>query len=223
MKISIIIPCYNVEEYIDRCVESLFRQEKSIEKEIILVNDGSTDKTLGRLQEIEESHPEEVMLIPLSENCGQSVARNVAMSYSTGDYFFFLDADDWIEDNTFFYFVRLIENYENVDIIMSDSDRPNDLSDITSSPEENHIVYDMHDDSGRQSFLKQRRLEIGIGGKLISKRLFQNYDIQFIDGYKYEDNYVCFLLFEKAKKIVVSNQIIYHWYMNPYSNLCNLK
>lgn len=86
--ISIIVPCYNVENYIDRCVSSLVSQTIGIENlEIILVNDASRDNTLFKLYEWEKKYPDSIMVITYDENIRQGGARNVGLSYATSDYY----------------------------------------------------------------------------------------------------------------------------------------
>ena len=101
-KISVIIPCYNAEQYIDRCLTSVVRQTIGLSSiEIIAVDDASADRTLFKLLQWEEKYKENLMVIALEQNSGLGTVRNVALSYATGDYLFFLDSDDWIALNTF--------------------------------------------------------------------------------------------------------------------------
>jgi glycosyltransferase involved in cell wall biosynthesis len=90
MRISVIIPAYNAEQYIAQAIESCLRQTV-LPDEIIVADDGSTDRTAA----IAESYPEPVRVIRLGTNCGVSVARNRAVEASTGDWLALLDADDW--------------------------------------------------------------------------------------------------------------------------------
>ncbi|TDS58131.1 glycosyltransferase family 2 protein [Myroides indicus] len=102
IKVSVIIPCYNCAETIHQCVESAVNQTYSVH-EIILVNDGSTDNTLEKLDEIHEKYKEAHLLIKIisQTNQGPSAARNRGIEESTGDWIAFLDSDDyWFEDKT---------------------------------------------------------------------------------------------------------------------------
>lgn len=93
-KISIIIPCYNVAEYLPQCLDSIFNQTyKNIE--IICVNDGSTDNTLDILNKY-KLNDNRVVVVD-QENSGASAARNHGLNYVTGDYIMFVDSDDWID------------------------------------------------------------------------------------------------------------------------------
>lgn len=97
-KISVIVPCYNVEKYIDRCVKSIVNQTIGIENlEVIFVNDASTDHTLSKLQEWESRYPDDIMVITYDENLRQGGARNLGLQYASCEYIGFVDSDDWVE------------------------------------------------------------------------------------------------------------------------------
>lgn len=97
-EISVIIPCYNVEKYIDRCLESVVAQTIGLDMiEIIVINDASTDNTLKKLYEWERRFPENIMVVTYEENLRQGGARNIGLEYASGQYIGFVDADDWIE------------------------------------------------------------------------------------------------------------------------------
>lgn len=98
-KVSVIVPCYNAAEYLDRCMEHLLKQTIGTENmEIILVDDASTDDgaTLGLLTAYEEKYPDTILVIALEENMRQGGARNIGISYAGGEYLVFCDADDWL-------------------------------------------------------------------------------------------------------------------------------
>lgn len=92
-KISIVIPVYNTEKYIERCIESVL-QQKYENKEIIVVNDGSTDKTEEKINK----YKEQIKYIKKA-NGGLSDARNVGIANATGKYIMFIDSDDYIEED----------------------------------------------------------------------------------------------------------------------------
>ena len=94
--VSIIIPAYNAEKYIYKCVSSVISQSFH-NLEIIVVNDGSKDKTLEVLKKLENSDPR--ILVLNQKNAGLPAARNSGLKVATGDYIFFLDSDDWLENN----------------------------------------------------------------------------------------------------------------------------
>lgn len=94
--ISIIVPVYNTEKYLRSCLDSLINQ--NIDKEIIIVDDGSTDNSLSIAKEYESKYS--FIKVFHQPNSGQSSARNKGLMIARGDYVFFCDSDDFIEDNT---------------------------------------------------------------------------------------------------------------------------
>ena len=99
VEFSIIVPIYNVEKYLARCIDSILRSTYQ-NFEVILVNDGSVDQSLSIAQSYASEHPKKVTLIS-QENQGLSVARNTGIKVAKGDYFIFIDSDDYIDSNLF--------------------------------------------------------------------------------------------------------------------------
>ena len=96
--ISIIVPCYNVEQYIDRCLDSIVKQTIGFNNlQVIVVNDASTDGTLEKLIQWEKQYPQNILIITYDVNIKQGGARNRGLQYADAEYIGFVDADDWIE------------------------------------------------------------------------------------------------------------------------------
>lgn len=108
-KISVIIPIYNTVEYIKRCLKSVCLQTYT-NLEIICIDDGSTDGTEKVVNELAQKDPRIIFI--RQKNAGESVARNVGLKYSTGDYIGFVDCDDWIETNMYESLIRMAEKYD---------------------------------------------------------------------------------------------------------------
>jgi glycosyltransferase, group 2 family len=105
-KISIIIPVYNVENYIERCIDSLISQSY-INLEIILVDDGSTDKS-GEICDRYAVVDNRIKVIHI-KNSGRGEARNIGLSQANGQYIGFVDSDDWVEKDLYKYMIENIE------------------------------------------------------------------------------------------------------------------
>ena len=97
MKLSYIVPVYNMEKYLIRCVESLVRQKMS-DCEILLIDDGSTDLSSRYCDELQESR--QCIRVIRQENQGLAAARNTGLRAAAGDYILFVDADDWLAADT---------------------------------------------------------------------------------------------------------------------------
>lgn len=106
MKLSVIVPVYNVEKFLPRCLDSLLRQGmEQGEYEIICVNDGSPDNCADILLEYEEGHPN-IFKVITQENMGLGGARNTGTALAKGEYVTYLDSDDYIIDNAYSYFMK---------------------------------------------------------------------------------------------------------------------
>lgn len=100
MKISVIIPIYNVERFITRCAISLMKQTLKEDVEFIFVDDATPDRSIDLLQEVINQYPErrnQVRLIRHAKNKGLPAARNSGLKVAVGEYIFHCDSDDWLE------------------------------------------------------------------------------------------------------------------------------
>lgn len=112
--LSIIVPVYNVEKYLERCVKSIINQTYS-NIEIILVDDGSTDHSSKMCDDFKKD--DNRIKVIHKENGGLSDARNCGLNYANGDYILYVDSDDYIDTDTCSRFAKAIEKIDNVDII----------------------------------------------------------------------------------------------------------
>ena len=118
MLLSIIIPVYNVEPYLRECLDSVFAQDLA-GCEVIAVNDGSTDGSRGILEDYLEDHPK--VLVVIDElNGGLSSARNAGVEKAIGEYFYFLDGDDYLKSHAIKSIRQAIEASENADVVYLD-------------------------------------------------------------------------------------------------------
>ena len=112
-KVSIIIPCYNVEEYIEKCIKSVLNQTYE-NLEVILIDDGSTDNTNQVI--LKTTMNKENIKYITNKNAGVSNARNTGIKAATGDYIMFIDSDDYISSNMIKNMQKLMERY-NTDLV----------------------------------------------------------------------------------------------------------
>lgn len=118
MDISVTVPVYNVEKYLERCLNSIIGQSFTGEFEIICVDDGSTDKSGEILDEFAKRYPDKIKAIH-QHNQGLSGARNTALKYITGKYTMFVDSDDFIHKNALEDLYNYAESH-NADVILFD-------------------------------------------------------------------------------------------------------
>ena len=111
-KISVLIPVYNVEQYIEKCAESLFKNTIANECEFIFTNDGSTDSSIQRLNTLIEKFPElknNIVVLQHEKNMGLGATRNTGFDNAKGKYIICTDSDDWVEPD---YLEKLFETAE---------------------------------------------------------------------------------------------------------------
>lgn len=219
-KISIIVPCYNVEPYIRRCMDSLVAQTLGLENLLIIaVDDGSTDATLSILQEYERQYPEDIMLIPLEINQGQGAARNIALQYVSTDYVGFVDADNWVEPVMYEMMLMAAEKKEE-DMAVCGYDRPGKEADakrVTFVDAKKIRYEEIRDLRQQEAFAYQHRENVMCPLKLFRRSFLEDHQIRFLEGYKYEDHYFGMLVLLYAEKVAWVDEPLYHWYRNPKS------
>lgn len=220
--VSIIIPCYNVESYIKRAINSLVKQTIGIEKiQVILIDDASTDNTLYYLKEMESNYPEQVYVIPLESNMGQGKARNIGFLYAEAPYIAYLDADDWIEPDMYEKMLYAAEATE-AEVITCRYDRPKDERDKMKREKGEQDRYFLLDSVEKRSiFLAYYRLDVMCWNKLIKKEFIERIGLYFPEKVKYEDNFWGIWLYLNVETVYVIEEWLYHWYINPKSTVRN--
>ncbi|QWU98701.1 glycosyltransferase family 2 protein [Francisella salimarina] len=211
--VSIIIPIYNTQNYLPRCLESIINQSyKNLE--IILVNDGSTDNSL----EICESYAKKDsrMSIMNKENGGSSSARNLGLDICRGDYISFIDSDDWVEED---FIEALLEGIkkENVGISII-GHKKIDKEDFSDTNDIDNIPKTVLTSSEAINLYMNNKLgTTSVCNKLFASNLFDK--IRFPEGVYYEDEYILLSLFFKSQKIYVNNQVKYYYLQRKGSRI----
>lgn len=213
MKYSLIVPVYNVEKYLNRCLDSILSQSYT-NFEIICVNDGSKDHS----QDILESYIIKDSRIKLinQDNKGLGEARNTGLSYVTGDYIWFIDSDDWIPDSNALLKINNIIRNENCDILMFDYYYGDDMSykrcycvdslqDRIISPM-NYVKYSL---TGNLRFFAWL--------KIYNSDIIKKTNFKFPRGW-YEDIPIITII-SKLPRIKISylQEALYHYYNRPGS------
>lgn len=222
-KISVIVPCYNVEKYIERCMNSIINQTIGIRNlQIILVNDSSTDDTLRILYTYEKKYRDNILIIDLPQNMGQGYARNEGLSYAEAQFIYYMDSDDWIELDALEKMFYKIIKYE-CDMVICKNDRPVNENKINvGRTGQDKLIY-INDIEERKKFLSYYRFDIVCWNKLIRRSVLVDNNIYFPEGLKFEDNFWGYLLYFYVKKIYVLEECLYHWFFNTNSTVVSGK
>ncbi len=208
-KVSVIVPFYNVEKYIDRCLNSLVNQTLE-DIEIIIVNDGSKDNSETIAKEYASKYKNKIIYLK-KENGGLSDARNYAIPYATGEYIAFLDSDDYVEVNMYEQMYEKAKK-ENADIVECDFlwEYPNEKIESKG-----RIYKDKHD------ILLNAR--VVAWNKLIKKELIEKTKVKFPYGLRYEDVEFFYKLIPYINKLDIVNKPFVHYVQrdNSISNSQN--
>lgn len=215
-KISIILPCYNVEQYLDRCFNSLKNQTLGFENiELIFVNDASTDGTLEKLTSLEEQYPDNIIVINFTENRRQGTARNVALEYASAPYIGYVDSDDWVDVTMFEKMVSAIEKYD-CDFVECRWDLARDENHRTPVKKLGDNGYlDLTDPSTRAKFIGTQIGITALWSKVFKKDFLVDNDIFCPEQIRYEDIFFCYLAFLYAKSYYRIDEALYHYFVNP--------
>lgn len=215
--ISVVVPVYNVEKYLKRCIESILNQTyKNLE--IILVDDGSKDKS-GQICD-EYSKKDERIKVIHKENGGLSDARNVGVENGLGKYICFIDSDDYIDVKFLENLYLIIKKY-NADISVCCYKIVYENSNYLKIEERREFKEEIwNKEQSYKELLLFGKLENYIWNKLFKKSLFNG--ICFPNGKKMEDIGTTYLLLDKAKKIVKTNYVGYFYMQRKGSIMSNL-
>lgn len=214
--ISIIIPCYNVEAYLDRCFTSLKKQTLGFEKmELIFVNDASTDKTLEKLTAFEAQYPDNIIIINFTESRRQGTARNVALEYSSAPYIGYVDSDDWVEPAMFEKMISTIQTYD-CDFVECRWDLAQDARHKSPVKKLGKPGYlDLKDRAARSEFIGTQIGLTALWNKVFQKSFLIENDIFCPEQIRYEDIFFCYLAFLYAKSYYRIDEVLYHYFVNP--------
>lgn len=222
MIVSVIIPVYKVEKYINRCLQSVIDQDcNGFSIECVLVDDASPDKSMDIVQEmIENYRGSEVSFKVLHHdvNKGLSAARNTGTMAAIGDYVFYLDSDDHILENTLKRFVAFAVAYPKVDVIMGNS-LCLGINALTNSPVTHNENHPMLLDNKRfmWELLLTRKLDHHAWNKLVKRSLFHEHNLLFDVGVIYEDIPWTYRLVSCISSILIVPELTYMYECNPES------
>ena len=197
-KISIIVPVYNVEKYIAKCLKSLTLQTlQGIE--IIIVNDGSLDRSIDIIEKYVKENPTKIKYYE-KKNGGLSSARNYGIEYATGEYVAFLDSDDYVEINMYEEMYNLAKK-ENADMVECD---------FIWEWEYGKKVYDKRKEyKTKEDMMKKPR--VVVWNKIYKREILNKNKIRFPEGLIYEDMEFFYKLLPHLNKISYINKYFVHY------------
>ena len=202
-KISVIVPVYNVEQYLERCVDSIINQTYT-NLEIILVNDGSTDNS-GKLCDELAKKDERIRVIH-KENGGLSDARNRGIDESESDLVGFIDSDDYIDSDMY---EVLLKNLNDTDADLSMCALYDVYNNTPEAQVTNKGTWKLSSEQAIKMVMEAKILSVTAVNKLYRKSLFT--DLKFEVGKIAEDAFIMIKLLDKCEKIVATNEKKYYY------------
>lgn len=206
IKVSVIIPIYKVERFIERCVRSLFEQTLQ-EVEFIFVDDATSDGSICVLQNVIAEYPErsrQIKIIHHDYNQGLPAARNTGLAEATGEYVFHCDSDDFVEpDMLESLYVKAVE--EEIDIVWCDWF-------LSFEKNERYMKQPAYETPFEAlKAMLSGAMKYNVWNKLVKRSLYVDNDICFPSGYSMGEDMTMLLLFACAKRVTYIPKAYYHY------------
>ena len=209
-KISVIVPIYNVEKYLNRCVNSIINQTYT-NLEIILVDDGSPDNCPNLCDDWAKKDSR--IKVIHKENGGLSDARNAGLNVCTGDYVTFVDSDDFVSEIIIESLFKNLKKY-NAEISICCSQVFKEDDDIVL--DNDYKIFEILKETAIENTYKTTNREfLTAWGKLYKRELFA--ELRYKKGFLHEDEFIIHHLYHLSKKIVVTTQKLYYYFKNENS------
>ncbi|MFW5983272.1 MAG: glycosyltransferase family 2 protein [bacterium] len=220
MKITIIVPVYNVEKYISRCFLSISKQIYN-EIECFFIDDCSSDDSLHLLQKLVSNYkgPIKFSIIKHEKNEGLSRARNTGTHLATGEYIYYLDSDDDITPSCIKNLVELAVKFKNVDIVQGATNTvPQPAGRNWRDIRGNNFPQFSNDRIWiRQQFFRKPNIPVNAWNKLIRRQFLLNNNLLFKEGLVHEDELWMFSISKKIESIAFCEEPCYNHYIVPGS------
>lgn len=211
IKVSVIIPVYNVQTYLARCLDSIINQTYS-NLEIIIVDDGSTDGSAQIAQEY-AMKDDRIKLIS-KDNGGLSSARNCGLNHANGNIISFIDSDDWLYHDAYANIVSCFNSHD-VDLVMFKGKPVYGFEDKIDSAIKNIKILTQQDFADIIFGTKNRKGTISCWNKVYKTKLLE--DIRFVEGVINEDIYFNYLVYKKIKNIAYIDAEYYYYFQRTDS------
>lgn len=216
--ISIIVPIYNVEKYLDRCINSIINQSyKNIE--IILVNDGSTDNSLEICEKYKKN--DDRIIIINKKNGGQSEARNFGLDIAKGKYVSFVDSDDLIHIDMYkILYNAIVKNKSDIAICRYkkfNSINENSIIYESSKKKKDIVIKCVNSEYALAKCLDTKEITVSAWSKLYKREIFS--ELKFPCGTEMEDWAIIVDLMHKCKKVVMIPEALYYYFNRDDSTM----
>ena len=218
-RVSIIIPVYNVEPYIEECLHSVYEQTTDTEIECLIVDDKGNDNSIHIAETFVATHNDKAKtkfkIIYRDTNGGLSAARNTGIKAAKGDYLYFLDSDDTIVPQCIETLLNIADKHGGVDLLPALYIREND----EMSQFGKHSFPEFSDDREfiKRSLLDYDKIPVTAANRLIRRELITENNLFFKEGIIHEDNYWTFFLAKYVQRMAFCAEKLYYYRETPGS------
>ena len=216
MTVSIIIPIYNVEAYVQACLQSVANQTMTDGVECILVDDCGTDESMQLAEQFVKNYQGDITFSILhhDHNRGLSAARNTGIRAAQGEYVYLLDSDDQITSDCMEAFIEMAQRYKKVDFIQGSYAAVRDLSKFWSIPfpeytEDRKLI--------KSSMLDYDIIPVNAQNRLVRREFILKHNLFFKEGIIHEDNHWTFFMAKFVERMAYCRRPTYIYTVNPNS------
>ncbi len=231
IKVSVIIPVYDVSDYIERCMRSVINQTYG-NIECIIVDDATPDDSIVKCERLIEEYNDNLnhnlnenrnlddggrirfKIVHHERNRGLSAARNTGTNVATGDYIFYLDSDDEITDDCIEKLVRPVENDKTIEMVVGNYMNDSHGNKISRKQQEKDL--NSHE-TIREFYFCQKGFYVNAWNKLVKKAFIERHQINFKEGVLWEDNLWTFYLLKYISHLYIISAATYLHYKTPHS------
>lgn len=214
--VSVIIPVYQVSDYVERCLLSVMNQTYQ-DIECIIVDDCSADDSIAKCKRLIDCYQGSIKfrIIHHEQNRGLSAARNTGTKAASGDYLYYLDNDDEITSDCIERLVAIVVNHPEAEMVIGNHERIKNGEIIFHKFK--HQVSEYHSNKEVFASFKKHELPIAAWNKLIKRSFLTQNTISFIEGIVWEDTPWSFFVYKNLSNLYICYQVTYHYYIRPNS------
>lgn len=218
MKLSVIVPVYNVERYVERCIKSILEQKLNSDDklEIVIVNDGSKDKSMAVIKNMIE--PYDNVLVVEQDNQGLSMARNAGLSKCSGDCIWFVDSDDYIQPDSVNQLLSVFKSNTEVDVISFHLNNIAEESNEITTSRFNKCLKDSNILTGAD-YLFLRGAFAPVQRFAFRRSLLLNNNFRFYPGIYHEDGEFGVRVLYSCRKIYLLNKPLYNYILRSSGSI----
>ncbi len=219
-KISVLVPCYNVERYLRQCLDSILSQSLQ-DLEILCLNDGSTDETLNILKEYAEKDSR-IKIID-KPNSGYGATMNIGLDTAKGEYIGIVESDDYIEPNMYEVLYNAAQE-DGLDVTRCLYMNRNEVTGVDSLVDDSPYLYELNQTFNPTEQEKIFFIAPSIWAALYNREFLTRNDIRFLEtpGASFQDTSFAFKVYAKANKMRVVSNVLHNYRINSNSSVSSV-